>query len=66
MTKTILQGTVKGTRRRDRQRRRWKDNIKDCTRLEYDEYVRAFEDRDREGFRRIVEASSVLPSRLMG
>ena len=29
--KTILQGTVKGRRKRDRQRKRWEDNIKEWT-----------------------------------
>ena len=29
MAKTILQGTVKGTRRRGRQKKRWEDNIKE-------------------------------------
>ena len=28
LAKTILQGTVKGGRRQDRQRKRWEDNIK--------------------------------------
>ena len=31
MAKTILQGTVKGARRRGRQKKRWKDNIKEWT-----------------------------------
>ena len=31
MAKTILQGTVKGARRRGRQKKRWEDNIKECT-----------------------------------
>ena len=31
MAKTILQGTVKGTRRRGRQKKRWEDNIKEWT-----------------------------------
>ena len=31
MAKTILQGTVKGARRRERQKKRWKDNIKEWT-----------------------------------
>ena len=53
MTKTILQGTVKGTRKRGRQRKRWEDNTKDWTGLEFGESVRAVE--DREGWRRIVE-----------
>ena len=29
LAKTILQGTVQGGRRRDRQRKRWEDNIND-------------------------------------
>ena len=29
MAKTILQGTVKGARRRGRQKKRWEDNIKE-------------------------------------
>ena len=29
LTKTILQGTVKGGRRRSRQKKRWKDNIRE-------------------------------------
>ena len=61
MTKTILQGTVKGTRGRGRQRKNWEDNIKDLTGLEYDESVRAVE--DRVGWRRIVETSCVAPQR---
>ena len=31
MAKTILQGTVKGARRRGRQKKRWEDNIKEWT-----------------------------------
>ena len=34
MTKTILQGTIKETRRRGRQRKRWKDSIKNLAGLE--------------------------------
>ena len=33
LAKTILQGTVKGGRRPDRQRKRWEDNIREWTRL---------------------------------
>ena len=29
LAKTILQGTVKGTRKRGRQKKRWEDNIKE-------------------------------------
>ena len=34
VAKTILQTTVKGGRRQGRQRRKWEDNIKECTGLE--------------------------------
>ena len=47
MVKTILQLTVKGTSRSGRQRKRWKNIIKDW---KLGESVRAVE--DREGFRR--------------
>ena len=33
--KTILQGTVKGERRQGRQRKRWEDNIREWTGLEF-------------------------------
>ena len=33
MVKTIMQGTLKGTRGRVRQRKRWEDNIKGTTEL---------------------------------
>ena len=35
LSKTILQGTVKGGRRQVRQRKRWKDNIREWTGLEF-------------------------------
>ena len=35
LAKTILQGTVQGGRRRGRQRKRWEDNIKEWTGLEW-------------------------------
>ena len=35
LAKTILQGTVKEGRRQDRQRKRWKDNIREWTGLEF-------------------------------
>ena len=53
MVKTILQMTVKGTRRRGRQRKRWEDNIEDWTGLESSRSVRV--DGDRVGWRRIVK-----------
>ena len=35
LTKTILQGTAQGGRRRGRQRKRWEDNIKEWTDQDY-------------------------------
>ena len=35
LAKTILQGTVQGGRRRGRHRKRWEDNIKEWTGLEW-------------------------------
>ena len=37
LAKTILQGTVKGGRRQDRERKRWEDNIREWTGLEFAE-----------------------------
>ena len=42
MAKAILQGTVKGGRRRGRQKKRWEDNIKEWT----GDSLRAAEDRE--------------------
>ena len=61
MAKTILQGTVKGARRRGRQKKRWKDNIKEWTGIGFGDSLRAAE--DREGWKGIVAASSVVPRR---
>ena len=44
MAKTILQGTVKGTRRRGRQKKRWEDNIKEWTGMGFGDSLRAAED----------------------
>ena len=40
LVKTILQGTVKGGRRQGRQRKRWKDNIREWTGLEFAKFQR--------------------------
>ena len=45
MAKTILQGTVKGARRRGRQKR-WEDNIKEWTGMGFGDFLRAAEDRE--------------------
>ena len=45
LAKTILQGTVQGGRRRGRQWKRWEDNIKEWTGLEWDIMLRKAENR---------------------
>ena len=44
--KTILQGTVKGGRRQGRQRKRWEDNIREWTGLEFAKSQRTVENRE--------------------
>ena len=63
MPKTILQGTVKGVRRRGRQKTRWEDNIKEWTGMYFD-CMRAA--RDRERWKDIVAASSMVPDDRQG
>ena len=65
MAKTILQGTVKGGRRKGRKRKRWEDNIREWTGLEFAKSHRAVENREK--WRKLVLKSSVVsqrPSRL--
>ena len=65
LAKTILQGTVKGGRRRGRQKKRWEDSIRERTGLEFAKSQRAVENREK--WRKLVAKSSVvpqLPSRL--
>ena len=45
LAKTILQGTVKRGRRQGRQRKRWEDNIREWTGLEFTKSQRAVENR---------------------
>ena len=45
--KTILQGTVNGGRRKGRQRKRWEDNIREWTGLEFGKSQRAAENREK-------------------
>ena len=61
MAKTILQGTVKGARKRGRQTYKWEDNIKEWTGMGFGESIRAAEDRER--WKGIVATSSVVPRR---
>ena len=47
LTKTILQGTLKRGRRQGRQRKRWGDNIKEWTGLEFAKSQRAVENWEK-------------------
>ena len=47
LAKIILQGTVKGGRRQDRQRKRWEDNIREWTGLEFGKSQRAVQNRGK-------------------
>ena len=46
LAKTILQGTVKEGRRQRRQRKRWEDNIREWTGLEFGMSQMAVENRE--------------------
>ena len=62
LAKSILQGTVKGERRQGRQRKRWEDNIREWTGLEFGKSTRAVEKREK--WRKLVVKSSVVPQRV--
>ena len=57
----MKQGTVKGGRRQGRQKKRWEDNIRDWTGLEFATSQRAVENREK--WRKLVVKSSVVPQR---
>ena len=59
MAKTILQETVKGARRRGKQKKRWEDNNKEWMGMGFGDSLRVTE--DREGWKGIVATSSVVP-----
>ena len=61
LAKTILQGTVKGGRRLGGQRKRWENNIREWTGLEFGKSQRAVENREK--WRKLVAESSVAPKR---
>ena len=58
LVKTILQGTLKGGRRQGRQKKRWENNVREWTDLEF---ARAVENREK--WRKLVLKSSVVPQR---
>ena len=47
LAKTVLQGTVKGGRRQVRQKKRWEDNAREWTGLEFAKSQRAVENREK-------------------
>ena len=47
LAKTILQGTVRRERRQGRQRKRWEDNIREWTGLEFAKFQRAVENSEK-------------------
>ena len=59
LAKTILQDTVKGGRRQGRQRKRWEDNIREWTSLEFTKSQRVVENWEK--WRKLVAKSSVVP-----
>ena len=61
LAKTISQGTVKGERRQGRQRKRWEENIREWTGLEFAKSQRAVVNREK--WRKLVAKSSVVPQR---
>ena len=59
LAKTILQGTMKGGGRQCKQRKRWEDNIREWTGLEFAKSQTAMDNRER--WRKLVAKSSVVP-----
>ena len=61
LAKTTLQGTVNGGRRQGRQRKRWEENIREWTGLEFAKFQTAMENREK--WRKLVAESFVVPQR---
>ena len=65
LAKTILQGTVKGKRKRGKQKKRWEDNIKEWTGMDFASSTRAAQlgqlKTGQDG--KTVANSSVVPRR---
>ena len=59
LAETILQDTVKGGRRPGRQRKRWEDNIREWTGLEFAKSQRAVENGEK--WIKLVAKSFVVP-----
>ena len=61
LAKSILQGRAKGGRRQGTQRKRWEDNIREWTGLEFAKSQTAVENREK--WRELVMKSSMVPQR---
>ena len=61
LSKTILQGTVKGERGQGRQSMRWEDNTREWTGLEFAKSQKAVENEGK--WRKLVAKSSVVQQR---
>ena len=61
LAETILQGIVKGKRKRGSRQKRWEDNIKKWTGMDFAISTRAAENRTK--WKGIVVNSSVVPQR---
>ena len=60
-SKTILQSKGKGVKRQGRQRKRWEENTRERTGLEFAKSQRAVENREQ--WRKLVDKSFVVPKR---
>ena len=56
-----MQGTLKGGRIQGREKKRWEDNIREWTGLEFAKSQRSVENRKK--WRKLVVKSSVVPQR---
>ena len=61
LAKTILQGTEKEGIKQGRQRKRWEDNIREWTGLEFAKSQRTADNREK--WRKLVVKSFVVPQR---
>ena len=61
LAKTIIRGIVKGERKHSRQRKRWEDNIREWTGLEFTKFQRSVENREK--WRKLAVKLSVVPQR---
>ena len=61
LAKTILKGTVQGWRQKGRQWKRWEDNTKEWTGLEWNIIIRKAE--SLEEWKKLIVKSTVVPQR---